>query len=299
MLLEDRKIREQQWEAEQQRQREAADGERAQLREQMEMLRQLVEGTTRRAYESRPQTRTSSDGEPKLMKLSDQDDIEAYLTTFERVMRAYEVSEERWAVKLAPQLTGKAQQAYAAMGAEDAGEYTALKEAILRRYDISEETYRQRFRALTKKHDEAVSEMVVHLHDLLQKWTKSCTSVEDIRDLMVQEQLLDSLPVEVKIWVREHKPKTSTEAAELADNYLRARRQEKNTRGGEDPSKERKPWHRQREGNDENRVKGKAQSQDGAKEKGACHGKIYPNPRKIFCCQISSHRKIIFCQNLS
>ena len=85
---------------------------------------------------------------------------------------------------------------------------------------------------------------------------------------MVQEQLLDSLPVEVKIWVREHKPKTSTEAAELADNYLRARRQEKNTRGGEDPSKERKPWHRQREGNDENGVKGKAQSQDGAKEKG-------------------------------
>ena len=151
MLLEDRKIREQQWEAEQQRQREAADGERVQLWEQMEMLRQLVEGTTRRAYESRPQTRTSSDGEPKLMKLSDQDDIEAYLTTFERVMRAYEVPEERWAVKLAPQLTGKAQQAYAAMGAEDAGEYTALKEAILRRYDISEETYRQRFRALTKK----------------------------------------------------------------------------------------------------------------------------------------------------
>ena len=57
-------------------------------------------------------------------------------------MRAYEVKEERWAVKLAPQLTGKAQLAYAAMKMEDAGRYDKLKEAILRRYDISEETYR-------------------------------------------------------------------------------------------------------------------------------------------------------------
>ena len=90
------------------------------------------------------------------MKLSDQDDIEAYLTTFERVMRAYEVKEERWAVKLAPQLTGKAQLAYAAMSTEQAGDYEALKEAILRQYDISEETYRQRFRAAVKKEDEVV-----------------------------------------------------------------------------------------------------------------------------------------------
>ena len=55
------------------------------------------------------------------------------------------MKEERWAVKLAPQLTGKAQQAYAAMKVEDAGTYRLLKEAILRQYDISEETYRQRF----------------------------------------------------------------------------------------------------------------------------------------------------------
>ena len=41
-------------------------------------------------------------------------------------------------VKLAPQLTRKVQQAYAAMKTEDAGRYE--KEAILQHYDISEET---------------------------------------------------------------------------------------------------------------------------------------------------------------
>ena len=65
-------------------------------------------------------------------------------TTFERIMAANEVSRERWSFQLAPQLTGKAQQAYAAFPPEDAKSYDAVKEAILRRYDITEETYCQR-----------------------------------------------------------------------------------------------------------------------------------------------------------
>jgi len=48
---------------------------------------------------------------------------------------------DSWALRLAPQLTGKAQQAYAAMTTADSVDYKKVKEAILRRYDVSEETY--------------------------------------------------------------------------------------------------------------------------------------------------------------
>lgn len=44
-------------------------------------------------------------------KLSDSDDVEAYLTTFEQMMAAFEVDKMRWVFNLAPQLTGKTQQA--------------------------------------------------------------------------------------------------------------------------------------------------------------------------------------------
>ena len=64
----------------------------------------------------------------------------------------------------------------------------------------------------------------MRLADLLQKWTKGCKTVEEVRDVVVKEQLLNSLPTDIRIWVTEKKPKTSVEAAELADNYLRARR---------------------------------------------------------------------------
>jgi len=73
----------------------------------------------------------------KLTKLTDSDDIESYLTTFERMMTAYNVPNSRWAFKLAPQLSGKAQKAYAAMESEQATDYAQVKEAILRRYDIN------------------------------------------------------------------------------------------------------------------------------------------------------------------
>ena len=46
------------------------------------------------------------------------------MTVFERMMGAYEVEKSRWAFMLAPQLTEKAQQAYATLSADDAGDYT-------------------------------------------------------------------------------------------------------------------------------------------------------------------------------
>ena len=64
----------------------------------------------------------------------------------------------------------------------------------------------------------------MRITDLFQKWTKSCESIDEIRELMVMEQLLQTLPSEIKVWVMERKPKASTVAAEMADNYLRARK---------------------------------------------------------------------------
>ena len=70
------------------------------------------------------------------------------------------------------------------MKVEDAGTYQLWKEDILRRYDISEETYRQRFRDAERKDSESVSEHPVRIADLFPKWTKSCKSIDEIRDLM-------------------------------------------------------------------------------------------------------------------
>ena len=90
----------------------------------------------------------------KLTKLTNGEDIEAFLKTFERLMEAYEVPKEHWAYRLAPQLTGKAQQAYVAVTSDSAKKYEDVKTAILRRYNINKETYQARFRATKQKDGE-------------------------------------------------------------------------------------------------------------------------------------------------
>ena len=81
--------------------------------------------------------------EVRLSKLSDSEDIEAYLTTCERMMSVYEVPEDQWVFKLAPQLTGKA---YAALGAAEAVDYQRVKEAIRAKRDNFERPEKARMR---------------------------------------------------------------------------------------------------------------------------------------------------------
>ena len=61
--------------------------------------------------------------------------------TFERAIEAHGVEQDKRAAILAPQLTGKASLAYAAMSDEDAQDYDRVKAAIFQCYNINEETY--------------------------------------------------------------------------------------------------------------------------------------------------------------
>ena len=211
------------------RREQQMERERAEMQERLERLMTVVERSSggSRGFVTETETTRGPADQPKLVRLTESDDIEIYLTTFERTMQVYEVDPARWAFKLAPQLTGRAQQAYAALPASEIGDYERLKDAILRRYDISEETHRQRFRSARKQEDESYRELVARLKDMEHKWTKECTSLEQMRELIVREQFLDTLPTDLRVRVAERKPKTALEAGELADDYLRARRQPK------------------------------------------------------------------------
>jgi predicted transcriptional regulator len=192
--------------------------ERKFMQEQMDSLMKLVREQAKSAT-----TAKTVERDVKFSKFTEADDIEAYLTTFEQTMTAFKLPQEQWVYKLAPQLTGKAQKAFAAMETTGAGKYMDVKAAILQRYNINEETYRQRLRSIRPKEDETHQELAVRVQDLTRKY---CKKVEEVLELIATEQLLEALPTNVRIWVRERKPKTATEAGQLADDYVQARRQE-------------------------------------------------------------------------
>ena len=66
---------------------------------------------------------------------------------------------------------------YAAMRDSDALDYDKVTAANLKRYNISEETYRQIFRVVTRKDKESYSELMVWLEDLGHKLMAGCKTV--------------------------------------------------------------------------------------------------------------------------
>jgi hypothetical protein len=83
---------------------------------------------------------------PKVPKFKEKEtDIDAYLLTFERLAEVHAWEKDTWAIRLAPLLTGKALEAYSRMASEEAGNFDAVKRAILSRYELTSEAYRKKF----------------------------------------------------------------------------------------------------------------------------------------------------------
>ena len=82
----------------------------------MRVMQHQVEALEWLVMESGARTAAADDPvgyrRPKLTKLTDCDDIEAFLTTFETIMAVFGVDCRRWSYMLAPQLTGKAFRCY-------------------------------------------------------------------------------------------------------------------------------------------------------------------------------------------
>ena len=114
------------------------------LQEQENRFEQLVQGLTER----RPRRAEVGPESLKLTKLAEGDDIEASLTMFERAVEAHGVDRDKRAAILAPQLTGKAHLANAAMTDVDAKDYNRVKATIFQQYDINGETYHHHFCAI-------------------------------------------------------------------------------------------------------------------------------------------------------
>ena len=60
--------------------------------------------------------------------------------------------------------------------------------------------------------------------DITGKWTKECTSKEDLLELVMVERFQRTLNSEIQVHLREKKPKTLEEAALIADSFVEARR---------------------------------------------------------------------------
>ncbi len=159
-----------------------------------------------------------------MLPWTNEEDIEHYLTTFERIAQACRWPRQDWALQILPLLSGKARAAYMAMNSEDSLNYDDVKQAILDKFERNNETYRQRFRSYSAQEDETPRELQVSLKDLYAKWmTPKHRTKEEMGDQIVLEQFLKLLNPETRTWVKQNNPSSYKHAAEMAEAFMAAR----------------------------------------------------------------------------
>uniref|UniRef100_A0A8C5RC88 SCAN box domain-containing protein n=1 Tax=Leptobrachium leishanense TaxID=445787 RepID=A0A8C5RC88_9ANUR len=160
-------------------------------------------------------------------------DLDVFLRSFEKTCRQYQLPKEQWARYLTPGLKGPALEAFAELPAESDQDYEVIKAALQRRYNLTPEVYRKKFRSLQKRAAESYSAVVSHLTTLFRKWVRrlKIDTLEALEDLLIKEQFVQLCPPEIQEWLLDRKPETALEAGELADFHAANRASVDRSRG--------------------------------------------------------------------
>ncbi|XP_070385441.1 uncharacterized protein [Dermacentor albipictus] len=153
------------------------------------------------------------------------DDLDAYLMRFERVARGQGWPRDQWSTALSLCLSGEALSVFSRMSAPDCTDYDKLKQALMLRFRMTEEGFREKFKGASPMNGETCSQFVTRLTNFLDRWVElSNTKKEynDLFELMVKDQFLSSCAAPLELFLKEKKDATLHEMIERAEHYVDA-----------------------------------------------------------------------------
>lgn len=155
-------------------------------------------------------------------------DIGIFLGSFERTCERMNFAPSTWSQRLLSLLPYEAAEVITRLSAQEADDYAKVKAALLKKYRLSAEAFRQRFRNTEKKDSEGYPDFAYGMKRNLIEWLKSAESYES-RDRVIEticlEQFYRSIPQNVRLWVQDRDNVNTVErAAELAEDYAMRRK---------------------------------------------------------------------------
>ena len=163
----------------------------------------------------------------KLLPRFTPDAIEDYLVAFERTAQLNKWPDSELCSILQSQLTGKGLKVFSELTLTEAREYNRVKRAILDAYQLTPQSYRNKFREIEKQTNESYSDFAFRQRNLFKRWLEGLNVYNDINSLketLLIEQFSQKIPSEITIWLVDQKPKTLAKASQLADEYVAIRR---------------------------------------------------------------------------
>ncbi|XP_070183345.1 uncharacterized protein [Littorina saxatilis] len=218
------------------------DAERQFQLEQLKIQNANQEGN--RNNNSPGRIREDDGFKPKIPFLDDRDDIESWFHQFEHYARDCNLSDAAKASRVVYFLKGKARVIFSKLNEEDANDYDTLKHALYEGFQLTSEDYRKKFRQTKKSATDTYKEHITKLERYLDKWVElaECDQdVKDLKDLLVREQVLDTLPPDLAVHIRDRDPKSAKEIGMIANTYQQSRSNVKTSSTYVKPEKRRSP----------------------------------------------------------
>ncbi|XP_055997762.1 uncharacterized protein LOC125654613 [Ostrea edulis] len=166
-------------------------------------------------------------GMPKIPPFDEtKDEIDSFLRRFERYALTMKWDKSMWATPLSALLKGRALDVFSLMPVRQASDYDGLKAALLRRYDMTEDGFKRKFRACRPEIGESFSQFSVRLASYLTRWiemSKISETFEDLFDLILRDQILHVCNYDLLVFLKQNVPRTAEELCRLADQFKEAR----------------------------------------------------------------------------
>lgn len=167
----------------------------------------------------------------KLVPQFDESSVSQFFERFEKIATGSAWPKEKWSTLVQTALKGKAIKAYDSLSFADSLVYLKLKTVVLRAYELRPEAYRQKYRNRRRHQQESYPDFNTALITNFDSWMRSedvANDYESLRELVLLEDFLSKVETDVRTFLVDKNVTTSTEAAELAQDYYLARKQDKN-----------------------------------------------------------------------
>ncbi|XP_006813838.1 uncharacterized protein LOC100371911 [Saccoglossus kowalevskii] len=160
--------------------------------------------------------------EIKLVPRFQEQDVDTYFLSFEKIAKRLAWPERYWTLLLHSVFTGKASEVCSTLDEEQYSDYEFVKAAVQSAYELVPEAYRQRFRHLQHTCGQTFVEFAREKELVFDKWYRSLQAEKDfcsLREVVLLEEFKDSIPLDIKTHLDEHKVKNIRNAAAVADDY--------------------------------------------------------------------------------
>ena len=197
------------------------------MQHEKEMLEKQIALQQGKAGQDESQTGTPLMHIPKvkLPPLQDTDNVDAYISRFECLAISNKWPKAEWACQFSALLKGKALQVYARMPSEDVSDYDKIILALQKRFQLTEQGYKMKFRTSRPERGETPTQFVAQLSEYFHRWielSKINKDYKELVDLLLREQFIVSCSMELSTYLKEHRCSSIDHMAELAEAYTEA-----------------------------------------------------------------------------